>query len=103
MTLLPAAIAPFAPAVHRRRLAAAASEAERRGLTALLITPSPDYAYLLGYRPPALERLTCLVLPASGMPSLVLPRLEAPLARHKLGDLADEVELLAWDEIDDPF
>jgi Xaa-Pro aminopeptidase len=94
---------PFAPSVYRRRLSLAAAEAERRGLTALLITPSPDYAYLLGYRPPALERLTCLVLPASGIPSLVLPRLEAPLARHKLGDLADEIELLAWDEIDDPF
>jgi Xaa-Pro aminopeptidase len=94
---------PFAPAVYRQRLSAAAAEAERRGLTALLVTPSPDYEYLLGYGPPALERLTCLVLPVAGQPSLVLPRLEAPLARHKLGDLADEVELLAWDEIDDPF
>ena len=103
MTLLPTAVEPFAPAVYRRRLSAAAAEAERRGLTALLITPSPDYAYLLGYRPPALERLTCLVLPASGMPSVVLPRLEAPLARHQLGELADSIELLAWDETDDPF
>jgi Xaa-Pro aminopeptidase len=103
MTLLPTAVEPFAPAVYRKRLAAAAAEAERRGLTALLITPSPDYAYLLGYRAPALERLTCLVLPAAGGPSLVLPRLEAPLARHQLGELADEIELLAWDETDDPF
>ena len=103
MTLLPAAVEPFAPAIYRRRLSAAAAEAERRGLTALLVTPSPDYAYLLGYRPPALERLTCLVLPASGMPSLVLPRLEAPLASHQLGELADSIELLAWDETDDPF
>lgn len=102
MTLLPAAVEPFAPAVYRRRLSAAAAEAERRGLTALLITPSSDYAYLLGYRPPALERLTCLVLPADGMPSVVLPRLEASLARHQLGDLADSIELLAWDETDDP-
>jgi Xaa-Pro aminopeptidase len=103
MTLLPTAVEPFAPAVYRRRLAGAAAEAKQRGLTALLVTPSPDYAYLLGYRPPALERLTCLVLPAAGMPSLVLPRLEAPLARHELGDLADSIELLAWDETDDPF
>jgi Xaa-Pro aminopeptidase len=103
MTLLPTAVEPFAPAVYRQRLSAAAAEAERRGLTALLITPSPDYAYLLGYRAPALERLTCLVLPAAGEPSLVLPRLEAPLAHHQLGELADEIELLAWDEIDDPF
>jgi Xaa-Pro aminopeptidase len=103
MTLLPAALAPFSPAIHRKRLTAASAEAERRGLTALLITPSSDYAYLLGYRPPALERLTCLVLPAAGSPSLVIPRLEEPLARHELGDLAESIELLAWDETDDPF
>jgi Xaa-Pro aminopeptidase len=103
MTLLPAAVEPFAPSVYRRRLAAAAAEAERRGLAALLITPSPDYAYLLGYRPPALERLTCLVLPAAGVPSVVVPRLEEPLALHELGSLADGLELVAWDETDDPF
>ena len=102
MTLLPVAVEPFAATVFRDRLSRAAAEAERRGLAALLITPSSDYAYLLGYHPPALERLTCLVIPTSGMPSLVLPRLEEPLARHKLGDLADEVQLLPWDETDDP-
>jgi Xaa-Pro aminopeptidase len=103
MTLLPAVIEPFAPSVYRRRLEGAAAEADRRGLAALLVTPSPDYAYLLGYLPPALERLTCLVLPASGSPSLVVPRLEEPLARHQLGELADSVELVAWEETDDPF
>ncbi|HUF07046.1 MAG TPA: Xaa-Pro peptidase family protein, partial [Candidatus Binatia bacterium] len=88
--------------VHRDRLRRAASEAAERGIDALLITPSPDYAYLLGYRAPAMERLTCLVLPADGSPALVLPRLEEPLARHRLGDLADELAILAWDETDDP-
>ena len=102
MTLLPVADGPFAPAVYRDRLSRAAAEAESRGLAALLITPSSDYAYLLGYHPPALERLTCLVLPASGVPSLVLPRLEASLARHKLGELAGELQLIPWDETDDP-
>ncbi|HEX6655490.1 MAG TPA: Xaa-Pro peptidase family protein, partial [Candidatus Limnocylindria bacterium] len=51
----------------------------------------------------ALERLTCLVLAATGMPSVVVPRLEEPLARHELGELADEVELVPWEETDDPF
>lgn len=68
----------------------------------MLVTPSLDFAYLLGYRAPALERLTCLVIPADGTPRLVLPRLEEPLARHHLGELADTVELLPWDETDDP-
>ena len=102
MTLLPVAVEPFAPTVYRDRLSRAAAEAERRGLAALLITPSSDYAYLLGYHPPALERLTCLVLPASGVPSLVLPRLEEPLARHQLGDLSEELQLIPWGETDDP-
>jgi Xaa-Pro aminopeptidase len=102
MTLLPTAVEPFAASVYRDRLDRAAAEAERRGLAALLITPSSDYAYLLGYHPPALERLTCLVLPAAGMPSLVLPRLEEPLARHQLGELGDALELLPWAETDDP-
>ncbi|HEX2222325.1 MAG TPA: Xaa-Pro peptidase family protein [Candidatus Limnocylindria bacterium] len=92
----------FSPAVHRERLARAAAEAGRRGIDALLITPSTDYAYLLGYRAPALERLTCLVLAADGRGTLVLPRLEEPLARHKLGELAGEIEIVAWGETEDP-
>lgn len=93
----------FSPAVHRQRLARAAAEAGERGIDVLLITPSTDYAYLLGYRAPALERLTCLVLAAEGTAWLIVPRLEEPLARHELADLDDQIELLAWDETDDPF
>lgn len=94
---------PFAAPVHRERLGRAAAEASERGVDALLVTPSPDYAYLLGYRAPALERLTCLIVPADGEPALVLPRLEEPLARHELGELADELTLVPWDETDDPI
>lgn len=100
-------IAPVTPrfpgATHTDRIRRAAAAAEERAIDALLITPSPDYTYLLGYRAPALERLTCLVIPADGEPSLVLPRLEEPLARHELGDLAASLVILAWDETDDPF
>ncbi len=92
----------FTPATHRSRMRRAAREAADRGLDALLITPSPDYAYLLGYRAPAMERLTCLVVRADGDPVLVLPRLEEPLALHELGELADDLEVVPWDEIDDP-
>jgi Xaa-Pro aminopeptidase len=92
----------FAPSVHLDRLRRAAVEAAERGIDALLVTPSLDFAYLLGYRAPALERLTCLVIPAEGDPRLVLPRLEEPLARHRLGELTEVVELLPWEETDDP-
>ena len=93
----------FAPGIHRDRLARAAAAAADRGVDALLITPSQDYAYLLGYRAPVLERLTCLVIPAEGDPTLVVPRLEEPLALHELGELADALEIIAWDETDDPI
>ena len=89
--------------MHRDRLRRAASAAAERGIDALLITPSEDYAYLLGYHAPAMERLTCLVVPAQGEPTLVLPRLEEPLARHELDGLADDLDIQAWDEIDDPI
>ncbi len=93
----------FTDAVHLERLRRAATEAGERGIDALVITPSPDYTYLLGYPAPALERLTCILIPASGTPTLVVPRLEEPLARHQLGSLADAMEIQAWDETEDPF
>jgi Xaa-Pro aminopeptidase len=102
MTNSAAVSEPFAADVPRDRLRRAATVAGEQGLDALLITPSEDYAYLLGYRAPAMERLTCLVVRADGAPVLVLPRLEEPLARHELGALADEIEIIAWDETDDP-
>lgn len=94
---------PFPVSVHRQRLERASAEASARGIAALLITPSADYEYLLGYRAPALERLTCLILPVDGTPALVLPGLEEPLARHAMGDLADGLEIVPWGETDDPF
>jgi Xaa-Pro aminopeptidase len=93
----------FAASTHRARLHRAAEAAAERAVDVLLITPSPDYAYLLGYSAPALERLTCLVLPVEGDPVLVLPRLEEPLARHALGDLSDDLKIVPWDETDDPI
>jgi Xaa-Pro aminopeptidase len=94
---------PLAAAVHRERLARAARVAAERDIHAVLVTPSPDYRYLLGYDAPPLERLTCLIVRADAAPTLVLPHLEEPLARHELGELADEVDLRPWEETDDPF
>jgi Xaa-Pro aminopeptidase len=96
-------VKPFPASVHLLRLERAIAEAASRGIGALLVTPSADYEYLLGYRAPALERLTCLILPAEGVPALVLPRLEEPLAHHAIGALADAIEIVPWEETDDPF
>jgi Xaa-Pro aminopeptidase len=103
MAIISTAGTRFADPVYADRLLRAAAEAAARGIAALLVTPSVDYEYLLGYRAPALERLTCLILPAEGVPTLVLPRLEEPLARHAMGALAEGIEIVTWDETDDPF
>lgn len=103
MAIISTAGTRFADAVYADRLLRATAEAATRGIGALLVTPSADYQYLLGYHAPVLERLTCLILPVEGTPALVLPRLEEPLARHALGPLAEGLEIVPWDETDDPF
>lgn len=65
----------------------------------MVVTPGADLRYLTGYAAKPLERLTCLVLPASGDPVLVVPELEVAAARAAGVD----VELAAWSETEDPF
>jgi Xaa-Pro aminopeptidase len=103
MAIISTAGTRFADGVYADRLLRTTAEAVKRGIEALLVTPSADYEYLLGYRAPMLERLTCLILPAEGVPAIVLPRLEEPLARNTIGALADAIEIVTWDETDDPF
>jgi Xaa-Pro aminopeptidase len=64
------------------RLVAAQAAAAAAGLDALLITPGADLRYLTGYDALVTERLTCLVLPARGQATLVVPRLERPAAEN---------------------
>jgi Xaa-Pro aminopeptidase len=84
------------------RLARAAKAAAERDIAALLVTPGADLRYLTGYAAMPLERLTCLVLPADGAPTLLVPRLEQPAALAspvpRLG-----LEVRPWEETDDPF
>jgi Xaa-Pro aminopeptidase len=84
------------------RLARASSAAEAAGLDALLVTPGADLLYLCGYDALPLERLTCLVVPRDGAPTLVVPNLERPRAESsRAGTLG--VEIVGWDETDDPY
>jgi Xaa-Pro aminopeptidase len=85
---------------RRDRLARARKELGERGVDALLLGPGADLFYLTGYQAPPLERLTLLVLPAAGDARLVVPALEAPLARDHLGGL--DLEVTAWQETEDP-
>ncbi|GAB3663665.1 Xaa-Pro peptidase family protein [Actinocorallia lasiicapitis] len=74
----------------------------RAGLGAVFLTPGPDLRYVTGYDAHAMERLTCLVVPAGTDPFLVVPRLELPAAQASpAGRLG--LEFVAWNELDDPF
>jgi Xaa-Pro aminopeptidase len=87
------------PASRLREVAAATGTA---GLDALLLTPGPDLRYVTGYDAHQLERLTCLVVPAQAVPFLVVPRLEVPAAQASpVGEL--DLEIVGWDETDDPY
>ena len=57
------------------RLARAAEESRTSGVDALIVTPSPDLEYLLGYEAPLLERLTALVTRPGKDPVLIVPQL----------------------------
>jgi Xaa-Pro aminopeptidase len=93
------AITPLYPADRLDRAAAAAQDA---GLDALLLTPGPDLRYVVGYDAHQLERLTCLAIPASRPPFLVVPNLELPAAlASPAGDLG--LDIIGWDETDDPY
>jgi len=84
------------------RLANATAAAARAGLDALLLTPGPDLRYVIGYDALAMERLTCLAVPAVADPFLVVPRLELPAAQASpAGRLG--LEMIAWEDTDDPY
>jgi Xaa-Pro aminopeptidase len=84
------------------RVHAAREFAAEAGVDLLVLTPGSDLRYLSGYSAHAMERLTALAVPRRGEPFLVVPRLEAPMVdASPAGALG--LELLAWDETDDPF
>jgi Xaa-Pro aminopeptidase len=84
------------------RLSTAATALAKTGIDALLVTPGPDLRYLTGYDAVALERLTCLIVRASGEPVLVAPELEVSAAEASpLGQLG--VPIHGWVETDNPY
>lgn len=89
------------PDVLNGRLQRAAESARLAGIDAMLLTPSADLRYLIGYDALPLERLTCLVVPAHGDPVLVVPLLER-LAAEASGAGA-VVKIITHGETDDAF
>src|SRR6202035_2561140 len=92
----------FDAEVYRRRIAAAIAATAKAGLAGLVITPGYDLRYLLGSRAQTFERLTALVLPVSGDPTVVVPRLElASLKQSAVAGLGLAVR--DWVDGDDPY
>ena len=92
----------FDATVYARRLAAAAAATGDAGLTGLVITPGYDLRYLTGSRAQTFERLTALVLPASGEATVVVPLLElASLKGSAIAELGLTVR--DWVDGDDPY
>lgn len=87
---------------QRDRLVRAQRAAAEAGIDAILATPGAELRYLTGYKAKALERLTCLALPAEGDPVLVVPHLERAAAlASPVGELGLTIE--SWQETDDPY
>ncbi len=100
----------FSSEVYALRMAAAARAAADAGLAGLVITPGYDLRYLVGSRAQTFERLTALVLPASGGqgkgsngdPTIVVPRLElASLKESAVTELG--VAVRDWVDGEDPY
>src|SRR6476661_1738268 len=84
------------------RLQRLAAQAAVSGADVILISPGPDLEYFIGHSVASHERLTCLVVPAHGEPSLLVPALE------RLGWAGTPVESMAvaistWTDGDDPY
>jgi Xaa-Pro aminopeptidase len=92
----------FGTDVYAQRLKAAAEATAAAGLAGLVITPGYDLRYLLGSRAQTFERLTALVVSASGDPTIVVPRMElAALKESAVPELGLSVR--DWVDGEDPY
>ena len=92
----------FDAGVYARRLGAATAAAADAGLAGLVITPGYDLRYLVGSNAQTFERLTALVIPTAGPPTVVVPRLElASLNESAVAELGLAVR--DWVDGDDPY
>lgn len=88
------------PSHFAGRLARIQEAMSLAGVDALLLSLGADLPWVTGYVAMPLERLTMLVVPATGrgLPTLVVPELEAP----RVSPLPEVFELQPWTETEDP-
>ncbi len=83
---------------HHDRLQRAQDEMGRQGIDLLVVGPSSDLRYLIGYDAHTSERMNLLLLPREGDPAYLVPTLEASL----LADRRELVDVHAWEETQFP-
>ncbi|HEY6567915.1 MAG TPA: Xaa-Pro peptidase family protein [Actinomycetota bacterium] len=83
------------------RMSALTREASERGIAAVVIAPSPDMVYLMGYDPMQMERPTLLILGHGREPLLVVPELERPLVSD--APAAPALRIVGWRDGEDPY
>jgi Xaa-Pro aminopeptidase len=86
---------------YLERIRRAADEASGADLDALVVSPSPDLAYLAGYDPMPLPRPTLLVIRPNADPVLLVPELERLLAATS--PVGEDLELITWRDGSDPY
>ncbi|NON69635.1 aminopeptidase P family protein [Corynebacterium ulcerans] len=93
----------FAPEVYAHRIARAAVLARESGLSGLIIGAGAQLAYLTGSWISTHERLTALVIPASGaQPTLVVPDVDRGDLRKSAVPLLG-INVLGWVDGQDPY
>jgi Xaa-Pro dipeptidase len=87
------------PEVFARRLDRLRAELAARTLDLFVAEPGTNFQYFTGYNPGRSERLILLLVPVSGMPTLVCPSFE--VERIKRSSIIEDVR--GWEEHEDPW
>ncbi|MDH2134071.1 Xaa-Pro peptidase family protein [Sphingobium yanoikuyae] len=93
-------VTPIGKAERADRLARAQKMMQAQGIDALLVEPGASLIYYSGIRWWRSERLTALVIPASGTPLVVCPFFEKPSIDESL---AIPAEVRVWQEHESPY
>lgn len=88
-----------ASAVFGQRLDRVRAALATSGVDAALVSVGPDLPWMIGYAAMPLERLTMLVVPVDGTPTLVIPGFEVPRVIQHDGLFVVD----GWSETDDPI
>ncbi|MDA3040817.1 MAG: Xaa-Pro peptidase family protein [Actinomycetota bacterium] len=85
-------------AVFAKRMDRVRAQLSATGTDAVLLSVGPDLPWLIGYQAMPLERLTMLVVPVDGPPTLVIPAFEVP----RVVPHPDLFTIGGWGETEDP-